>query len=104
MTTPVVTTVEPNKAKTWIAVVGGVFTVVVPLILSVANYLPDPWPAVVGGVVALLTAVGVYKAPYKPADTSIVPNDQIITLPTGVGYTPVPDVPPPPGGYQSTWK
>jgi hypothetical protein len=94
---PVVTTVEPTNAKTWAAVIGTVLTVAVPYVLQVATYLPAPWPAVVGGVIGVLTILGVYKVPnHDPANTSIVPNDQITTLPPGVGYTPVPDRPVPP--------
>lgn len=102
MTAPVVTTVEPTKAKAWMAAISALLTIVVPLILSVSTSLPGQWPAVVGGVIGLLGVLGVYKVPNQPPGTSIVPNDQISTLPPGVGYTPVPDSPPvaPPGGYE----
>jgi hypothetical protein len=93
---PVVTVIEPTKAKSWVAGVSAVLTVLVPYVLSVSNYLPDPWPAVVGGVIGVLGLVGVYKVPNHPKDTSIVPNSQITSLPPDVGYTPVPDVQPSP--------
>jgi len=108
MTTPVVTTIEPTKAKSWVAGISAVLTVVVPYILSVATYLPDPWPAVVGLVIGALGVFGVYKTPNRPADTVIVPESQVQTLPPSVPYTPVPDVPYTPpavgGQYRSTWK
>ena len=106
MTAPVVTTIEPTKAKAWVAGVSAVLTVVVPYILSVATYLPDPWPAVVGGLIGLLAVFGVYKVPNRPADTVIVPESQVQTLPPNVPYTPVPDTPyvPPVGGYQNPWR
>ena len=48
MTAP---TVVPSKLKTWIALAGSVLSFVVPLIVSVEDYLPAPWPAVIGGVI-----------------------------------------------------
>lgn len=93
MTTPNITTINPSKSKTWVAVVGGLLTVIVPLILSVATYLPDPWPAVIGAVVALLTALGVYKAPYKPEGTSVVDNAELNEIANPVA----------PGEYQPPW-
>ena len=95
MTTPI-TTINPSKSKTWIAVIGGLLTVIVPLVLSVSTYLPDPWPAVLGAVVALLTALGVYKAPYKPEGTSVVSTAELREIAT--------PTPPPPGGYQNPWR
>lgn len=55
----------PSKAKTWIALLGSLLSVAVPLIVSASAHLPEPWPAVIGGVVAVLTALGVYHAPYQ---------------------------------------
>lgn len=107
MTTPVITTINPSKAKTWIAVIGGLLTVAVPLILSVATYLPDPWPAVIGALVALATAAGVYKAPYKPEGTSVVANSDLNQVAIPVPPTPPVTAPTPPvaeGGYQNPWK
>ena len=94
--TPVVTTVEPTKAKSWIALAGSVLTFFVPLLTAAQGWLPDPWPAVIGGVLAIGTALGVWKVRNVPEDTVAVPADQVTTLPPGTGYTPVPD--PPTGG------
>lgn len=90
MTTPAPTT--PSKAKTWIALAGSVLTFVVPLVVSAESYLPSPWPAVIGGAIAVLTALGVYKAPYTPADTVIVPTSVAQSLP------------PAPGEYRNPYK
>jgi hypothetical protein len=91
MTTSVI---PPSTAKSWVALVGSALAVAVPLVLSVATYLPEPWPAVVGAVIALLTAAGVYKAPYKPADTVIAPTTSVD-----------PPAPPPiSDGYENPWK
>jgi hypothetical protein len=73
MTAPIEELV-PLKYKTWIAAVGSVVSFVAPLALSVSDALPSPWPAVIGVVLSLLTALGVYKAPYKPADAVLVPE------------------------------
>lgn len=96
MTTPQIATINPSKSKTWIAVIGGALTVIIPLILSVATYLPDPWPAVIGAVVALLTAAGVYKAPYKPEGTSVVSTADLQEIATPT--LPVAD------GYKNPWR
>jgi hypothetical protein len=110
MTTPVVTTVAPTKLKTWIALAGSVLATLVPIVLGLADYIPAQYAwvaAVIHAVIGLLTTLGVYQAPHHPADTSIVPNDQIITLPKGTGYTPVPDVPVTPvrpGQYRNPWR
>lgn len=102
--TPVVTTVEPTKAKSWVALVGSVLTVAFPLLASAQNWLPDPWPAVVGGVLAIGTALGVRWTPYAPQGTVIVPSDQVTSLPAGVGYTPVPDQPVAPVEYTNPYR
>lgn len=105
MTTPVVTTIEPTKAKSWVALAGSVLTFMLPLLVSAQDWLPAPWPAVIGVVLAVATALGVRQTPGRPADTVIVPESQVITLPAGVGYTPVPDAPvaPPVGGYTNPY-
>jgi hypothetical protein len=102
---PEIQTIEPSKSKTWVAVVGGALTVIVPLILSVATYLPDPWPAVIGAVVAVLTAVGVYPAPYKPEGTSVVSNVELkqVATPLPPGDDPLPP-PPAAGAFPHPWK
>lgn len=74
MTTPSIYDVVPSKAKTWIALVSGLLTLVVPSLLSWSTSLEQPWPTVAGLVVLGLGAVGVYKAPYKPAGTVLVPE------------------------------
>lgn len=95
MTTPI-TTVEPAKTKTWVAAVGGALTVLIPMVLSVSDSLPQPWPAVIAAMVAVLTAVGVYKAPYTPGGTTVVPTAELEQVATPV----------PPSGqpqYRRTW-
>jgi hypothetical protein len=64
----------PSKAKTWVALVGSVLTVAVPLIVSVQDYLPSPWPGVIGAALSVLTALGVYKAPYVPQEAVLAPD------------------------------
>lgn len=110
MTTPVVGTVEPSKAKTWVSVVGSILTLIVPLVLSVQDYLPAPWPAVIGGVIIILTGLGVYRAPYKPADTTIVANSDIPAINAGTALvpdttvTPTPyEAPPASGDLKRPW-
>ena len=90
--TPSIATIEPSKAKTWVAAVGGVLTIVVPSIVSVSTYLPDPWPAVIGGFIGLLTVVGVYKAPYKPEGTSVVANTDLKEVANPLPPQPAPEV------------
>lgn len=89
--TPVVTTVEPTKAKSWVALLGSVMTFLVPMLVSAQEYLPDPWPAVIGAVLAVCTYFGVRQTRNVPKGTVAVPGDQVTSLPPGVGYTPVPD-------------
>lgn len=106
MTTPTITTIEPSKSKTWVAVVGTVLTALIPYVLQAAEYVPDPWPLVIGGVIAVLTALGVYKAPYKPEGTSVVPNSELNQV--AVPLPPVDksevSLPPAPGDYRNPWK
>jgi hypothetical protein len=78
-------TVVPSKFKTYVALAGSILSFVVPLIVSVENYLPAPWPAVIGGVIALLTAAGVYKAPYVPPGATVVPTSVAQSLPPAAG-------------------
>lgn len=85
--TPTITTLEPSKAKTWVAAVGGALTIVVPIVLSVSTNLPEPWPAVISAVVAVLTAVGVYKAPYRPEGTTTVPTRELEQVATPLAPT-----------------
>lgn len=76
MTAPDLSSVVPLKWKAWVALAGSALSVVVPLVVSVEDYLPSPWPAVIGGVIAVLTALGVYHAPYMPPNTTVVPDVQ----------------------------
>lgn len=103
MTNPTITTVEPSKSKTWVTAIGGALAVVVPLILSVATYLPEPWPAVVGGVIALLTVVGVYKAPYKPENSSVVMDSDLNQVATPLPPNPGAHQPPSSGEHDNPW-
>lgn len=73
MTTPDLSSIIPSKAKAWVGLLGSVLSFVVPLVLSVQDYLPAPWPAVIGGALAVLTALGIYRAPYKPEGTVLAP-------------------------------
>jgi L-lactate permease len=98
MTEPVnLTDLVPSKAKTWVGLVGSVLTFVVPLIVSVEDYLPSPWPGVIGAVLAVLTALGVYKAPYQPTDTVLAPDTPAVAAAAR-------QAPPSAGGHQSPWK
>lgn len=56
--------------KSWAALLGSLLTLLIPLVLRVADLLPPPWPAVIGAVIAVLTAFGVYQAPYQPVNSS----------------------------------
>lgn len=60
MTTPT----PPSKAKTYVALIGSLLTVAIPVVLEVSNALPAQWQGVIGGVIAILTGLGVYHAPY----------------------------------------
>lgn len=105
MTAPQITTIKPSKSKTWIAAVGGALTVIVPLVLSVATYLPDPWPAVIGAVIAVLTATGVYNAPYSPGGTSVVSTTELEKVATPVESAPeTPVSPPATPTYQNPYR
>lgn len=86
MTAPAPT---PSKAKAYVALLGSVLTVIVPLLLDVSTHLPEPWPAIIGGVIGLLTVLGVYQAPYRPAGTVLAPAAAPEPPPvTGTGYDP----------------
>lgn len=82
MTAPVV---APSKWKTWIALAGSVLAFLIPLVVSVQDVLPPPWPAIIGAVIAALTALGVYHAPFTPADTVIVSTSVAKSLPPVTG-------------------
>lgn len=101
MTAPFdITEIIPSKAKTYVGLIGSLVTFIAPLALSVSDALPAPWPAVIGGVLAVLTALGIYKAPYKPtADTVLVHKSEVATpgLPPATPQNPV-------GPYQNPWQ
>jgi hypothetical protein len=85
VTTPDLSGLIPSKWKTWVALVGSALSFVVPYVLSVESYLPSPWPAVIGVVLFVLSALGVYKAPYKPAGTVLVPTSVAQSSPPVAG-------------------
>lgn len=68
MTTPTTEPV-PTKAKAWVALIGSLLSVGIPMLLQVSTALPPQYQAIIGGLVALLTMVGVYRAPYVPKNT-----------------------------------
>lgn len=88
------TTPAPSKAKSIVALVGGLLTVIIPLLTQISGFLPPPWPALIGGVIALLTVLGVYHAPYLPPGTTVQPAPQ---------QPPPPPAGPSPGGYVNPW-
>lgn len=85
-------TIVPTKYKTIVGLVGALLSFLVPLITSVQDYLPAPWPAVIGVVLSVLTALGVYKAPYQPQGTVLVPEHVAN------------QAPPAPGEYRNQWR
>lgn len=121
MTTPInLEEIVPSKAKAWVGLFGSLVTFVLPLILQSSDSLPAPWPVIIGAIAAVLTTLGVYKAPYGPAGTTLavdpaktaassdlpagtpvaVPVEQIgTTHPISEAITPPPD-----GNYKHPWK
>jgi hypothetical protein len=85
-------TVIPLRYKTIVGLIGSIVTFAVPLVISVEQYLPSPWPAVIGALLSVLTALGIYKAPYKPEGTALVPNAVAASAP------------PAPGEYKNPWQ
>lgn len=107
--------VVPLKYKPFVALIGAGLTFIIPTVLQYSTALPAPWPAVIAGVVALLTFAGVYRAPYQPAGTSLVPDNVAVvgTVLTGSTATkqvtevsgPLPALPTPGAfGSSSPWK
>jgi hypothetical protein len=86
--------VVPSNAKTYVAAVGSVVTFIAPLLLSISDTLPAPWPAVIGGVLAVLTALGVYRAPYKPTDETVLVHKSEVATPEPAAATPQNPLPP----------
>lgn len=101
------TPVTPSKAKTWVGLAGSLLAMVVPLALEVSDSLPAPWPVVIGAVVAVLTALGVYRAPYTPSGTVVVPDAAVTPAPaTPAAATPDNPVTPykPTSRYRNPWR
>jgi hypothetical protein len=73
-------TIVPTKYKTIVGLVGSVVTFVVPLIVSVQDYLPAPWPAVLGVALSILTALGIYTVPFKPSGTTLAPDTPAVQV------------------------
>jgi hypothetical protein len=107
MTNPVdITEIIPSKMKTWVGLIGSLLTFIGPFILQSTDALPSPWPAVVGALFAVLTALGIYRAPYKPKGTvlAVDPNaTEVDTLAVGPD-APVAVEPPHDGTYENPWK
>lgn len=83
MTQPDISAIIPLKAKAWVGLLGSLLTLIVPVALDATQTLDQPWPTVIGLVVAVLTALGIYKAPYKPTGTTLAidPRTPVIDLP-----------------------
>lgn len=102
--------IVPSKAKAWVGLIGSLVTFIAPLLLSVSDALPEPWPATIGTVLAVLTALGIYKAPYRPEGTVLAPNtavvaDEIATkTPANVTIKGTTPPQPPVSGWQNPWK
>lgn len=107
----IVPAVEPSKAKTWVSLIGSFLTFLIPAVLYVQDTLPQPWPIVIGAVLAGLTASGVYNVPYKPANTTIVKNEDIPAINAGTALVPEPapepeviEAPRHSDSYRNPWK
>jgi hypothetical protein len=101
MTAPFdITEIIPTKYKAWVGLIGSVLTLVVPFVLEAEQYLPTGANLAIGGVLAVLTSLGIYKAPYKPSnDTVLVHKSEVTTdLPAAT-----PNKPLPPSGYNNPW-
>ncbi|BCI54926.1 hypothetical protein NIIDNTM18_42040 [Mycolicibacterium litorale] len=77
MTTPDLSFIIPTKYKPWVALIGSLLTFAVPTATQIAADLGQPWPAVLAAVLALLTWFGVYKVPYAPPGTVLVPKESV---------------------------
>jgi hypothetical protein len=100
-----ITEVVPLKYKPLVGLIGSALTFIIPTVLEYSTSLPDPWPWVIAAVVALLTALGVYKAPYKPQGTVLVEHpDPVVqrTGPTGTVLDGTINVVP--GEYRNPWQ
>lgn len=94
--------VIPSKAKAWVGLLGSLLTICVPWVLQFSDSLPAPWPGVVGLVLAVLTALGIYKAPYKPTDETVLVHKAQVSAPDLPLVTP--QNPAAPEGYQNPWQ
>ena len=72
MTAPInLEEIVPSKAKAWVGLFGTIVTLFGPQILADVAQLSSPWPTVAGILFAVLTALGIYRAPYKPKGTTL---------------------------------
>ena len=100
----------PSKWKTVVGLIGSALSFAIPYVLEVTDGLPAPWPMLIGIALFILTALGIYRAPYKPAGTVLVqksdvpkgtPTDEMATAKP----TPVVDpVGPAKTDFRNPWK
>lgn len=82
--------IVPSKAKTWVGLIGTLVTFAGPFVLQSTDALPSPWPALIGVLFAVLTALGIYRAPYKPVGTTLALDPTQGDIPASTsGVTPV---------------
>jgi len=103
----------PKKWKPVVGLIGSLLTFIVPVVLDVTADLPPVWTAIIAAVLAVLTALGIYKAPYVPANTIIASRTpEVVAAATHAQVTqePVTPAPPveepgtPPANYKNPWK
>lgn len=111
MTVPVpdLSSIIPSKAKTWVGLLGSALSFVIPFVLSSVDALPAPWPALIGVVLFLLSALGIYKAPYKPTGTvlAVDPSAPVVSdkVPANAPTArPAESGPVVPGEYHNRWR
>lgn len=105
MTAPNLENLVPSKAKAWVGLIGSVLSLVIPYVLVISDSLPQPWPLLIGGLVALLTALGIYRAPYKPAGAALAPKAAIPAgVPTDEGVAGTQDNPGTGSKYRNPWR
>lgn len=78
-------------AKSFVALIGSLLTLVGPWILQTSAALPPPWPALVGGIFALLTVAGVYRVPNQLTQEQV--NHAVAKGNVSVGAIPAPATP-----------
>jgi hypothetical protein len=98
--------IVPSKAKTWVALVGTLLTFVGPYILAETDALPAWAGFAVGLFFFIATVLGVYKAPYKPAGTTLAPDTPEVAQAAIAPETVSVGAPsaPPSGGWTHPWK